>query len=112
MSCCERSRVLKENSVVFGVHVNPWRLKVDNTGAIAQGKGIDTTCQKVKHVATKYHLVRDKVNRGELVMEYISTDENAADHFTKPAVRAVCEMATKLMGMDISIYGCRELGGE
>jgi hypothetical protein len=58
---------LKKVAYTCGMQVNPWIIQCDNDGAIAQAKGINTTDKKMKHVATKYHLVRDKVNRGEVV---------------------------------------------
>jgi hypothetical protein len=37
-----------------------------------------------KHIEIKYYFLRDKVQRGEVVLQYISTDEQTADILTKP----------------------------
>jgi hypothetical protein len=37
-----------------------------------------------KHIEIKYYFLRDKVQRGEVVLQYISTDEKTADIFVKP----------------------------
>jgi hypothetical protein len=37
-----------------------------------------------KHIETKYYFLHDKVQRGEFVLQYISTDEQTAYILTKP----------------------------
>jgi hypothetical protein len=39
---------------------------------------------KSKHIEIKYYFLCDKVQRGEVVLQYISTDEQTADILTKP----------------------------
>jgi hypothetical protein len=38
---------------------------------------------RTKHIDIKYHFLREKIDNGELDVEYISTDEMLADSFTK-----------------------------
>lgn len=44
---------------------------------------------RVKHVDMKYHFLRERVASGEIDMQYINTNSNVADIFTKalPASR-------------------------
>ena len=37
-----------------------------------------------KHIEIKYYFLRDKVPKGEVVLQYISTDEQIADILIKP----------------------------
>jgi hypothetical protein len=37
-----------------------------------------------KHIEIKYYFLRDKVQRGEVVLQYISTDEKTTDILSKP----------------------------
>jgi hypothetical protein len=37
-----------------------------------------------KHIEIKYYFLRDKVQRGEVVLQYISTDEQITDILVKP----------------------------
>jgi hypothetical protein len=37
-----------------------------------------------KHIEIKYYLLRDRVQRGEVVLHYISTDEQITDILVKP----------------------------
>ena len=38
---------------------------------------------KSKHIELRYHYIRDLVNKGEVNMEFISTNEQPADFLTK-----------------------------
>ena len=40
-----------------------------------------------KHIDMKYHYIRDIVQKGVIKLQYISTDEQVADIFTKPLAR-------------------------
>jgi len=37
-----------------------------------------------KHIEIKYYFIRDKVQKGEVILQYISTDEQTTDILTKP----------------------------
>lgn len=39
---------------------------------------------RTKHVEVDYHFVRDKVASGELIVSFVSTQDQLADIFTKP----------------------------
>ena len=62
--------------------IEPVTLYCDNTSAINISKNplIHT---KTKHIAIKYHYVRELVQDKEVKMEYINTKEKIADIFTK-----------------------------
>lgn len=36
-----------------------------------------------KHIAIYYHLIRDKVERGKILLKYVPSMDNVADIFTK-----------------------------
>jgi hypothetical protein len=40
--------------------------------------------ERLKHIEIKYYFIRDKVNKGEVILQYISTDEQTTDILTKP----------------------------
>ena len=42
---------------------------------------------KSKHIEIKYHYVRDMVQRGEVKLQYVTTDENIADVLSKPLAK-------------------------
>jgi hypothetical protein len=39
---------------------------------------------RLKHIDIKYYFIRDKVQKGEVILQYISTDEKTTDILTKP----------------------------
>jgi hypothetical protein len=42
---------------------------------------------RTKHIEIRCHFIRDRVQKGELKLQYISTYENIADILTKPLVK-------------------------
>ena len=54
----------------------------DNSGAVAQSKD-PRNHKKGKHIERKYHIIRDIVTRGDVVVAKIDGTKNLADPFTK-----------------------------
>lgn len=61
----------------------PVQLFVDNKSSINLAKN-PIAHGRSKHIETKFHFLRDQVNKGKLEMVYCSTDVQAADVLTKP----------------------------
>ena len=57
-------------------------LHSDNQSAIALAKN-PAYHDRTKHIATRFHFVRDKVSSGEVKLVYCPTDKMIADGFTK-----------------------------
>ena len=60
----------------------PITLYCDNSGAVTNSKE-PRTQKKGKHIERKYHLIRDIVQRGDVVVTKIASADNLADPFTK-----------------------------
>ena len=58
-------------------------LSSDNQGVIALSKD-NKLHQRTKHINIHYHFICEAVEDGQIRMNYISTDQNPADIFTKP----------------------------
>jgi hypothetical protein len=43
--------------------------------------------ERSKHIEIKYYFIRDKVQEGEVKLEYIPTDEQTTNILTKPLSR-------------------------
>ena len=68
----------------------------DNTSAIDISKN-PVLHPKTKHIAVKYHFVRELVQAKEIRLEYIHTSEQLADIFTKPLAKEVfCYLRNQL----------------
>lgn len=61
-------------------------LKVDNKSAIALAKN-PVYHERSKHIDTKYHFIHDCVQRGDIAVEHVQTEEQLADILTKPLGR-------------------------
>ena len=57
-------------------------LYCDNSGAVANSKE-PRSHKRGKHIERKYHLIREIVNRGDVIVTKIPTLDNLADSFTK-----------------------------
>ena len=55
----------------------------DNRSA-KQGVETGSFSSKMRHVAIKYHFVRDHVEKGDIRVEWIQSSDNRSDVFTKP----------------------------
>jgi ATP sulfurylase len=42
---------------------------------------------KSKHIEIKYHFIRDRIQKGEIKLQYVSTYEQVGDILTKPLVK-------------------------
>ena len=63
---------------------------VDNQGAINLAKN-PVNHQRSKHIDIKYHFIRSEIQNGNVKLQYVRTDNNVADIFTKPATRVKLE---------------------
>ena len=60
----------------------PMKLKVDNVGAIYMAKN-QTPGQRTKHVDIRYNYVKELVEKKKLEVEFVRSENNLADVFTK-----------------------------
>jgi transposase InsO family protein len=70
----------------------------DNQGAITTSKD-DAFHPRTKHIDQKYHLVREKVEAGNITVLHKPTTEMAADFFTKSLPREKLERLIPLIGL-------------
>ena len=67
-----------------GYKMGPVRVLQDNQSAMALVKRGYSTSEKTRHVNIRYFFVKDRVDAGELHIEYLPTEQMVADFFTKP----------------------------
>ena len=73
-------------------------INCDNQGAIALSKDINFhAC--TKHIDIRYHFIRESVGDGKIQVNYIPTDENPSDIFTKPLAKAKCRCFSEMLGL-------------
>ena len=61
-------------------------VNVDNQGAINLAKN-PMYHKRSKHIQVKYHFIRDEIRSGKIELQYIPTEDNVADIFTKPVTK-------------------------
>ena len=58
----------------------------DNQGCIAMSEN-PVMHQRTKHIDIRHHFVRERVESGDIKLEYVPTEEQLADLLTKPLLR-------------------------
>ncbi|KAK8600824.1 hypothetical protein V6N12_050672 [Hibiscus sabdariffa] len=73
-------------------------LYCDNNGAIAQAKE-PRSHQRSKHILRRFHLIREIIDRGDVEICKVNTDENIADPLTKPLAQQKHDRHTESVGI-------------
>ncbi|XP_038680956.1 secreted RxLR effector protein 161-like [Tripterygium wilfordii] len=77
---------------------DPIELYCDNNGAIAQAKE-PRSHQRSKHILRRFHLIREIINRGDVKICRVSTNENIADPLTKPLTQQKHDQHNNSLGI-------------
>ena len=77
---------------------DPVKLFVDNQGAIAIAKD-PIRNQRTKHIDIKYHFIRSEIKNGCIVMNYVPSQDNVADVFTKPMTNMKRNLVKTVLGI-------------
>ena len=78
----------------------PITLFYDNSGVVAQSKD-PRNHKKRKHIERKYHIIRDIVARGDVVVAKIESANNLVDPFTKTLSQRTFESHLEGMGVKL-----------
>ena len=98
-TCCTQVLWMRQMLKDLGIQVTEAiPIMCDNTSAINISKN-PVQHSRTKHIAIRYHFLKDKVNEGEVKLEYIPTTEQVADIFTKPLPKDVFEYLRKKLGV-------------
>jgi len=87
--------------MVYDVKLQKVPLHCDNTSAINLSKN-PIQHFKTKHIEIKHHFIRDHIQKGEIEIKFVKTENQLADLFTKPLARdKVNKLRTKLGILDM-----------
>jgi hypothetical protein len=89
-------RLLQE--ITRGEAAAPPTLKVDNQPAIALAKN-PVLHDRSKHIDVKFHFLRNCVDEGKIIIEYINTSQQLVDILTKSLGRLHFTEMKKMIGM-------------
>ena len=82
-SCCAQVLWIKQQLEDYGVVQTKIPIKCDNTSAINLSKN-PVQHSRTKHIEIRHHFLRDHVQKGDIELEFVCTDNQLADVFTKP----------------------------
>nr|GEU58891.1 copia protein [Tanacetum cinerariifolium] len=83
---CQQALWMKQALVDYGVRLDDILIMCDNKGAIDLSKN-PVQYSRTKHIDIRHHLLRDNVQKGNISIEKVSSEDNIADILTKPLKR-------------------------
>ena len=81
-SCCAQLLWMKQQMEDYGLYFDHTPIKCDNTSAINLSKN-PIQHSRTKHIEIRHHFLRDHIQKGNTELQYIHTDKQLADIFTK-----------------------------
>ena len=99
-SCCAQLLWMKKLLHDYGITQDTMCVFYDNTSAINLSKN-PVQHSKSKHIKIRYHFIRDLVEEKTMYLEFITTNNQKADIFTKPLDGPKFETLCKTIGVGI-----------
>ena len=100
-SCYSQLLWIKKVLTDYGISQDTMVIYCDNSSAIDISKN-PVQHSKTKHIEIRYHFIRDLVEKKIMCLEYILTECQNADIFTKPLDRSKFETLLKVIGVILS----------
>ena len=97
-SCYSQLLWMKNVLTDYGISQDTMVVYCDNSSAIDISKN-PVQHSKTKHIEIKYHFIRDLVERKTVCLEYILTERQNANIFTKPLDRSKFETLCQVIGV-------------
>ena len=97
-SCCSQLLWMKKVLTDYGISQDIMVVYCNNSSAIDISKNT-VQHSKTKHIEIRYHFIRDLVERKIVCLEYIPTERQNADIFTKPLDRSKFETLHQVIGV-------------
>jgi len=81
--CCAQTIWLKHQLSDFGLNLSKISLLCDNTSAINLTKN-PVQHSRTKHIEIRHHFIRDHIMNGDCEIQFVDSENQLADLFTKP----------------------------
>ena len=99
-SCCAQILWIKQQLEDFGIKLNETPIRCDNTSAINLSKN-PIQYSRSKHIEIRHHFIREHVQNKNITLEYVCTENQLADIFTKAlSEERFCEIRRNLGILD------------
>ena len=93
---------MKQTLRDYGINLDKIPIMCDNTSAINLSKN-PIQHSRTKHIEIRHHFLRDHTQKGDIVLQFIPTENQLADIFTKPlGEEQFCKIRQELGILDIS----------
>ena len=83
---CQQDLWMKQALVDYGIQLNEITILCDNRGAIDLSKN-PVQHSRTKHIEIRHHFLLDNVQKRNISIEKVSSEDNIADILTKPLKR-------------------------
>ncbi|GKB99774.1 hypothetical protein Tco_0985911 [Tanacetum coccineum] len=80
---CQQALWMKQALIDYGVRLDDIPIMCDNKGAIDLSKN-PVQHSRTKHIEIRHHFLRDNVQKGNISITKVSSEDNIADILTKP----------------------------
>jgi len=100
-SCCAQVLWMKHQLEDYSLRLYNIPIKCENTSAIALTKKL-AFHTRTKHIEVKHHFIRDHVQKEDISLEFIDTNHQIDDIFTKTLPKEKFEYFRSELGMIIS----------
>ena len=74
---------MKQTLLDFGLSYEHVPIKCDNTRAINLSK-VPILHSRAKHIDIRHYFLHDHMKKGDIMLEFVSTEKQLSDIFTKP----------------------------
>ena len=81
--CCSQVLWQKQQLIDYGINLYHILINCDNTSAINLSKN-PIQHSRTKHIDIRHHFLRDHIKNGDILLEFVDTNNQLADIFTKP----------------------------
>ena len=82
-NCCSQILWIKHQLEDYNLRYHKIPILCDNTSAINLAKN-PIQHSRSKHIDIKHHFIRDHVQKGDIKLSFVNTEDQIADVFTKP----------------------------
>ncbi|GJZ50839.1 retrovirus-related pol polyprotein from transposon TNT 1-94 [Tanacetum coccineum] len=80
---CQQALWMKQTLIDYDIRLDYVLFMCDNKGAIDLSKNL-IQHSRTKHIEIRHHFLRDNVQKGNISIEKVASEDNIADIFTKP----------------------------
>nr|GEV81850.1 retrovirus-related Pol polyprotein from transposon TNT 1-94 [Tanacetum cinerariifolium] len=95
---CQQAVWMKQALIDYGIRLDDVLIMCDNKGAIDLSKN-PVQHSRTKHIEIRHHFLHNNVQKGNISIEKVASENNIADIFTKPLKREVLYYLRLGLGM-------------